>query len=98
MAVLCEPWAGNPFARLARLWLPYSGKGHTPDEDALGPRDVRRLADIFRSVEVDGYQVLGALRRALPLGATLDRADRLIFRLFPALRRLGRYVVLTLRK
>lgn len=97
-AVLCEPWGGNPLARLARRWLPYSGKGHTPDEEPLDPRHVRRLAGIFERVEVEGFQLLGALRRALPLRSGLDRADGGLLRLFPALRKFGRYVVLTLHK
>jgi SAM-dependent methyltransferase len=98
IAVLCEPWGGNPLAVLARRWLPYAGKGHTPDEEPLNSRHVRQLANIFGRVEVEGFQMLGALRRALPLQSALDRADCRLFRLFPALRRLGRYVVLTLRK
>jgi SAM-dependent methyltransferase len=98
VAVLCEPWGGNPLARLARRWLPYAGKGHTPDEAPLGPRHVRQLAHIFERVEIEGFQVLGALRRALPWPSALDRADDGLLRLFPAMRRFGRYVVLTLRK
>jgi SAM-dependent methyltransferase len=98
VAVLCEPWGGNPLARLARRWLPYSGKGHTPDEEPLGPRHVRRLADVFDRVEIEGFQLLAALRRALPLRSALDRIDGGLLRLFPALRRFGRYVVVTLRK
>jgi SAM-dependent methyltransferase len=98
VAVLCEPWSGNPLARLARRWLPYAGKGHTPDEEPLGPRHVRRLAEVFAGVDVEGFQVLGALRRALTLRSTLDWADDRLMRQFPALRWFGRYVVLTLRK
>ncbi len=98
VAVLCEPWNGNPLARLARRWLPYAGKGHTPDEEPLGPRHVRRLAGMFSEVDFQGFQVLGALRRALPLQSVLDRADRGLMHLFPTLGRFGRYVVLTLRK
>jgi SAM-dependent methyltransferase len=98
VAVLCEPWGGNPLARLARRWLPYAGKGHTPDEEPLGPRHVRELAAVFGHVEIAGFQLFAALRRVVrrPGGGTVvDRIDRHILCRFP---RLGRYVVLMLRK
>ena len=98
VAVLCEPWGGNPLARLARRWLPYMGKVYTPDEKPLDQRHVRQLTDIFENVGVKGFQMLGAVRRALPFGLALDAVDGRLFRLFPALGRFGRYVVLTLRK
>jgi SAM-dependent methyltransferase len=101
VAVLCEPWGGNPLARLARRWLPYAGKGHTPDEEPLGPTHVRQLAAVFGQVEVEGFQLFGAVSRVLAasgLRATLDRADARLLRRAPGLRRFGRYVVLTLRR
>lgn len=101
VAVLCEPWGGNPLARLARRWLPYSGNGHTADEEALGPRQVRELAAVFGRVEVEGFQVLGALRRmtARPgVRAALDRADERLLGWWPGLRRFGRYIVITVQR
>ncbi|HEY1375601.1 MAG TPA: class I SAM-dependent methyltransferase [Gemmataceae bacterium] len=101
VAVLCEPWGGNPLVRLARRWLPYPGKGHTADEAPLGPRQVRELGAVFGHVEVHGFQVLGALRRvtARPrMRAALDRADERLLGRWPSLRRFGRYVVLTVRR
>jgi SAM-dependent methyltransferase len=101
VAVLCEPWGGNPLVRLARHWLPYAGKGHTADEEPLGPRHVRQLEAVFGRVEVNGYQILGGLRRVLPrrmVQAALDRVDAGLFGRFPGLRRFGRYVVLALRR
>jgi hypothetical protein len=95
VAVVCEPWGGNPLARLARRWLPYPGKGHTADEEPLGLRHVRQLAEVFGNVEVEGYQVLGGLRRVVPGWRTaLDRLDGGLMRLLPGLQRFGRYVVI----
>lgn len=101
VAVLCEPWGGNPLARLARRWLPYPGKGHTPDEEPLGPRHVRQLAAVFGSVTVEGFEIVGGLRRMTKrpaLRAALECADAHLLSRFPGLRRFGRYVVLTLRR
>ena len=97
VAVLCEPWGGNPLARLVRRWLPYPGKGHTADEEPLGPRHVRQLRELFEQVDVEGFQVLGALRRfGFPAG--LQSADERLLRALPGLRRFGRYVVVTVRR
>jgi SAM-dependent methyltransferase len=101
VAVLCEPWAGNPLLRAARRWLPYPGKRHTPDEEALRPAHVRQLAAVFGRVEVEGFQLLTMLRRLLPrpsLGDALRRGDERLLDRFPGLRRYCRYVVLTLRR
>jgi SAM-dependent methyltransferase len=99
VAVLCEPWGGNPLARLARRWLPYAGKGHTPDEKPLGTRQIRQLRRVFDRVEIEGFQVFGALRRVLRrpgLASALDRTDARLLTRIPGLRRYARYVVVTL--
>lgn len=101
VAVLCEPWSGNPLARLARRWLPYSGKGHTDDERPLGPNDVEQLKRVFAGVRVDGFQILGAFRRAIAATgntSNLDRIDARICQFWPGLQRFGRYVVVTLQR
>jgi SAM-dependent methyltransferase len=99
VAVFCEPWSGNPLARLARRWLPYSGKGHTADEEPLCPRHVRQVGEVFADMAVEGFQVFGGLRRACPLlGSILNRADQWLLPGIPSLRRFGRYVVVTLRR
>jgi SAM-dependent methyltransferase len=95
VVVLCEPWSGNPLARLVRRWLPYAGKLHTPDEEPLGRRHVRQLAAIFDDVSVEGFQVLGVLRR-LGVRADLRQADERLLHWLPGLQRFGRYVLLTL--
>jgi SAM-dependent methyltransferase len=95
VAVLCEPWGGNPFIRFARRWLPYREKGRTTDEEPLGPRHVRQLGEVFEHVEVEGFQVLGALRR-LGLPDRWQSADERLLRVLPGLKQFGRYVVVKL--
>ena len=97
VAVLCEPWNGNPLLRLARRWLP----GHTPDEEPLGPADVHELRAVFDRVEMEGYQLLAMLRRATPgsrLRTALARQDERLLVRRPRLQRYCRYVVITLRR
>jgi SAM-dependent methyltransferase len=101
VAVLCEPWGGNPLLRAARHWLPYPGKGHTADEKPLGPTQIRQIEAVFGQVEVEGYQLLAMLRRVLPrpaLGHALCRGDERLLGRFPGLRRYCRYVVITARR
>jgi SAM-dependent methyltransferase len=96
VAVLCEPWNGNPFVRFARRWLAW----HTPDEEPLGPTDVRELKAVFDHVKVEGCQLLAMLRRATPspgLRAALLRHDVRLLGRCPRLQRYCRYVVITLR-
>jgi len=97
VAVLCEPWNGNPLLRLARRWL----SRHTPDEEPLGPPDIRQLRAVFDEVEVRGYQLLTMLRRSVPrsgLHAALLRHDERLLGRCPRLQRYCRYVVITLRR
>jgi len=99
VAVLCEPWGGNPLLRLARRRLPYPGKGHTPDEEPLGPVHVRQLEAVFGRVEVEGHQVLAMLGRLVPrLRGALEWADTRLLAAWPGLRRFGRYAVLAVRR
>lgn len=97
VAVLCEPWDGNPLLRLARRWI----AGHTPDEEPLRPSHVRQLSEVFDHVEVEGYQLLAMFRRVVPRSglrsALLRQDDRLLGRC-PRLQRYCRYVVITLRR
>jgi SAM-dependent methyltransferase len=100
VAVFCEPWGGNPLLGFARRRLPYPGKHRTPDERPLRTRDLRPLREVFASVEVRGYQLLGMLRRVVRGGrfvAALDACDAQLLRAVPRLERYCRYVVLTLR-
>jgi SAM-dependent methyltransferase len=99
-AVFCEPWGENPLLRLARRSLPYPGKERTIDERPLRWRDLAPLRAAFPSLDVKGYQFLSMARRVLPKGllvAGLERCDRYVLGVFPATRRLCRYVVLTMQ-
>lgn len=98
VCVLCEPWGGNPLLRAARRWLPYAGKGHTPDEKPLREPQVRQFAAAFGDIEVEGYQLLAMLRRAWPGPAgLLRRGDERLLGRWPSLARYARYVVLSAR-
>ncbi|AMV28450.1 Demethylrebeccamycin-D-glucose O-methyltransferase [Gemmata sp. SH-PL17] len=100
IAVFCEPWGGNPLLGFARGSLPYPGKDRTPDEHPLTHRDLQPLRDIFPSVEVRGFQLLGMVRRVWrnrhALGL-LDTADTHLLRALPALGNWCRYAVIVLR-
>jgi ubiquinone/menaquinone biosynthesis C-methylase UbiE len=97
LAVLCEPWDGNPLLRLARRWF----SGQTPDEEPLRSTHVRQLSAVFGHVTVEGYQLLSMLPRAIPrsgLHAALVRHDKRLLSGCPRLQRYCRYVVITLQR
>lgn len=101
VAVLAEPWGGNPLLNWARQRLPYAGKARTADERPLRRRDVAALRKIFPHVEMKGFQLLSMARRVIGkrrIVERLDQCDRVLLRGLPVLQRLCRYVVLTLRR
>src|SRR5262245_45643338 len=53
-AVFCDPWGGNALLNWARTRLPYPGKGRTPDEHPLRPRDLSPLRQVFPELSVRG--------------------------------------------
>src|SRR5439155_24268334 len=93
VAVLCEPWGGNPLLRIARRWL----SGHTADEKPLGSLQIRQLKAVFGRVEVEGYQLVAMFPRTGLRTALLRHDERLLGR-WPRLQRYCRYVVITLRR
>lgn len=100
-AVFCEPWGENPLLNWARRSLPYPGKQRTPDEQPLRQRDLRTLRQLFPQLEVQGFQLLGMVRRAWPgsrVGHWLERCDGPLLGRLPQLRRFCRYAVLTLAR
>jgi len=104
VAVFCEPWGGNPALAFARRFLPYTGKDRTPDERPLTKRGLAPLRAIFPTMEVEGFQLLGMVRRAWRAGRVsgrgfaLDDVDRAALQVFPWLWNWCRYVVIELRK
>ncbi len=101
VAVFCEPWGGNPALAFARRFLPYPGKDRTPDERPLTRRDLAPLWAAFPTLTVEGFQLVGMLRRVWPnprVSHTLDAADARLLRLAPGLWNWCRYVAVTLRK
>jgi hypothetical protein len=57
VAVLCEPWGGNPLLRFARRWLPYSRHSHTDDEEPLREVHLEVLKRVFPAVESQGFSL-----------------------------------------
>jgi SAM-dependent methyltransferase len=101
VAVFCEPWGGNPLLALARRRLQYPGKDRTPDEKPLRRSDLAPLSANFPTVEVEGHQFLGMVRRvwkAPRVFRLFDGIDSWLLRLCPLLADWCRYVVITLRK
>jgi SAM-dependent methyltransferase len=101
IAVFCEPWGENPLLEWARQCLPYPGKQHTRDERPLRWADLGPLQAAFPSLQVEGHQLLGMVRRALGIGPVtraLAWCDGPLLRCIPPFGRLCRYVVLTLRR
>src|ERR1051326_43211 len=97
VAVFCEPWGENPLLSFARRWLPYHGKGRTPDEQPLTRHGLAEMQRAFSHIRMQGFQLLGMLRRALPtsrLNPLLQSCDDAALRWCPLLRRLCRYVVI----
>jgi SAM-dependent methyltransferase len=85
----------------ARRFLPYPGKDRTPDEQPLTRRDLLPLREIFPTVEVEGYQLLGMVRRVWRnprASRLLDALDAGLLRACPPLGNWCRYVAITLRK
>ncbi len=98
-AVFCEPWGGNPFLEFARRSLPYPGKQRTADERPLRPRDWHLIRRFFPQAELQGYQLLGMLRRVWSTRGRvtwLESLDGWLLRRWPRLKIWCRYVVLTL--
>ncbi len=100
IAVFCEPWGGNPLLNWARRRLPYRGKGHTPDERPLRLSDLEPLRQVFSRVDVQGFQLLRMLGRAIghsPALERLHRWDTALLRRLPFLENWCRYMVIALR-
>jgi SAM-dependent methyltransferase len=101
VAVFCEPWGGNPLLRFARRRLPYPGKHRTEDEKPLVSADLTPLRAHFPNLTVEGFQLLGMVRRVCKwraVTAVADTCDRVVLRAVPPLWNWCRYVVLTVRK
>jgi len=101
IAVFCEPWGGNPLLAFARHRLPYPGKDRTPDEQPLTSRDLNPLRAIFPVVEMEGFQLLGMIRRVLRnerICRFLDRLDTRLLGYLPVLRHWCRYAVITMHR
>jgi SAM-dependent methyltransferase len=98
VAVFCEPWGGNPLLNAARRWLPYPGKGRTPDETPLRRRDLPRLRSVFPELYWRGAQLFSMLSRVGVRSRLLNAMDHACLSGLPELQRWCRYVVIRLTK
>lgn len=101
VAVFCEPWGGNPALALARRFLPYPNKDRTPDERPLTRKDLIPLRALFATVETEGHQLLGMVRRVWRsprVCRILDAVDGRILSSGSPLKNWCRYMVVTLRR
>jgi SAM-dependent methyltransferase len=99
-AAFAEPLGTNPVIAFARDHLPYPGKNPRGADVPLSYDDIRAWEAPFSSAEHREVQLLEAVERALGLRPLprLRRADGWLLARFPALRRLCRYVVITMIK
>jgi SAM-dependent methyltransferase len=100
-AIFCEPWGENWFLRLARGRTGSPLNDRTADEEPLRQRDLEIFRQGFGGVDVQGYQLLSMVGRAIRRQGRipgLEYCDRLLLDYVPSLRRYCRYVVLTLRR
>ncbi len=101
IAVFCEPWGGNPLLAFARRFLPYPGKHRTPDERPLVRGDLVPFREVFPGMTVEGFQLLGMVRRVWRNKVVCGVADSLdwgLLRAIPPMKNGCRYVVITLRR
>lgn len=101
VAVFCEPWGENALLRFARRYLPYPGKHRTADEKPLHRHDLAVLEAHFAAIEVQGFELVGMASRFTSSALVCQAAqgcDQLLFRLFPGLARLARYMVVRIKR
>jgi SAM-dependent methyltransferase len=99
--VFCEPWGGNRWLNWARQRLYYPGKQRTADETPLRPCDLKLIRERFPAMQVQGFQLLAMLGRAVKhprLMNSLGWCDRQILDTLPGWQQYCRYVVVTVRK
>jgi SAM-dependent methyltransferase len=99
-AAFSEPLGTNPFLRFARGYVPYPHKNPRGADVPLSREDLRAWEAPFARAHHREIQLLAMAERALGYRALprLRRADDWLLARFPALRRLCRYVVLTMVK
>jgi SAM-dependent methyltransferase len=101
VGVFCEPWGGNRWLNWARQRLHYPGKQRTADETPLRPCDLVTIRERFPLMQVQGFQLLSMLGRAVKqprLVGSLAWCDRQLLSKWPGWQQYCRYVVVTVRK
>lgn len=99
-AAFAEPLGTNPLLTFARDHLPYAHKNARGADVPLSYRAIRRWEAGYSVAHHREIQLLAIAARALGIkpSARLRRADERLLERVPPLRRLCRYVVLTLVK
>jgi SAM-dependent methyltransferase len=99
-AAFAEPLGTNPVIAFARDHLPYPGKNPRGADVPLSYADIRAWEAPFSAAQHREVQLLEAVGRALGVRSLprLRRADDWLLARVPALRRLCRYVVITMAK
>jgi 2-polyprenyl-3-methyl-5-hydroxy-6-metoxy-1,4-benzoquinol methylase len=99
-AVFCEPFAGVRWLRRVRRWVPVPSQApDDPDQTQFSYADAEALGHHFR-VELREFQLLARLDRVVRAAKVvqfLGKADRVLLRSVPFLRRYAGAVVVTLR-
>lgn len=97
-AAFAEPLGTNPVIAFARDHLPYPGKNPRGADVPLDYEDIRAWERPFSVAEHREVQLVEMVERALGVAPRprLRRADDWLLVRFPALRRLCRYVVMTM--
>jgi SAM-dependent methyltransferase len=97
-AAFAEPLGTNPVLAFARDHLPYPGKNPRGADIPLSYDAIRAWEAPFSAARHREIQLLAMAERALGRGPLprLRRADEWLLERFPALRRLCRYVIVTL--
>jgi SAM-dependent methyltransferase len=97
-AAFAEPLGTNPLLAFARDHLPYPGKNPRGADIPLSYDDIRAWEAPFSAARHREIQLLAMAERALGRGPLprLRRADEWLLERFPALRRLCRYVIVTM--
>lgn len=101
VAVICEPWDGNPLLRWTRRRRLLSRNAHTDDERPLNDADLKTVGSVFPSVRAQGFQLFSMVHSKaprMPGRQWTRRNDARLLERWPSLQRFGRYVVLTLRR
>jgi ubiquinone/menaquinone biosynthesis C-methylase UbiE len=100
-AAFAEPLGMNPLLVFSRAYLPYPNKNPRGADRPLSYRDIHNWSKGFTRVSVREIQLLSMLERGFGQNTRLPalrRADSILLKYIPPLRRFCRYVILFFEK